>query len=281
MEAEFKNQLPPQLWPLVDRIEASAGVEITVIQDPSLKRAAEARPLMVDGVFKPTIVFRGDLSVTSGIYPQPYSIACHELLHLERYFVEWVPWMQIRGLRVVHAETGQVLVEDGEQVGEFGDLDLFEITNAHIENVIEHVAIEPRQAQYGFSPRHGEQAWRFWLDPKYTPLLKRRVLLLEWLNTDLLTDDELIKGLARPLLKREGLLDDALALSYYMRNAIATSKEAMAMVIGTFLELHPDHVRLVYLRSDRPGMVSFRFLPEKMTIPTTDGKEIRISLIPA
>ena len=92
---------------------------------------AEARPHMVNGVFKPTIVFRDAVNTTCEIYPQPYSTTCHELLHLERYFQEWVPFMEVRGMRGIHPETGEVVIEDGRQVGSF-DVNLYALVLAAV-----------------------------------------------------------------------------------------------------------------------------------------------------
>jgi hypothetical protein len=268
MESRYRNELPAQLLPLVDRIEASAGAEIKVIVDASLKTEAEARPHMVNGVFQPTIVFQGALSVAASQYREPYSIACHELLHLERYFIEWAPLIEIPGLTFSLRRTGKLLGE--------GELPGGVWSGWHLENTLEHLVIEPRQADYGFKLDFGVLR-KFWA--MNTPVRPaNRWALIDWLYTDFLAPEEMWAA-ARRALAPGGLLEDALMFSKLVRAALG-NKEALALIATSFLRIPPDNVRLLYLRGDVPGMAAYKPLPESMTLRTPEG-EIRLGLTPA
>src|ERR1035437_1765954 len=99
MQSEYKSQLPATLQALVDEIETSASVEISVKRAPDLSSELLADIQWGDGhgeswaiksvgygppcdvVDRPirclTLLYRSDLAATSSCYPVPFAMVCH------------------------------------------------------------------------------------------------------------------------------------------------------------------------------------------------------------
>ncbi len=181
MEPKYRDRLPSHLLPLVERIEESSGAEVVIEHDAGLESSAAACPQLIDGAFRPLIRFRGEPDITSVVHPEPYSIFCHELLHLERYFVEWVPLMELRGFTMS------------------GGSENMRRRRKHLESYLEHLVIEPRQKEYGF--RVVREGWdaKYWYD--VAPVRPDDWWMLQdWLDTDFLAPEEARAAARRALL---------------------------------------------------------------------------------
>jgi hypothetical protein len=131
---QFKEVLPDSARGLVDSIEAACICDIEVRQDSDLLPRDDHSPVActITKDLKPLILYRVEEDfAASGVV--------HELLHLERYLVSGVPQLQ-----PVTTDMGGFV--EG------------------IENILEHLIIVPKAAEYGFDQvvdeeRNASQQW--------------------------------------------------------------------------------------------------------------------------
>lgn len=283
MEAQYRNQLPAAVLPLVDEIEEAAGCEIVVRHDPAIDTPQCVRVEPIDGRYRPVLLFRESLAACDGPegpYKEPYSMATHELLHLQRYFVERVPVMNWRGLNF--------RTSDGS-AGEPGS-NGFMFTAAGPENLLEHLVIEQRMPRYGFTP---DYRWirTWWSGPPFklqAPNIRRIGYLHMWLETRYQYPTIGARKRAENVLEAEGLvraaemLFDSMARTIgqpgalYVAEAADRQKECMAMLYVKACGLPWQNVRFVYYMRDGSRQVH-PFSPVSAFIGP-NGKECRLTL---
>jgi hypothetical protein len=229
MQPEFRDRLPANVLALVDKIEAGAGQEIRVQRGGYPVPADDAYPdAMAASVTEhaATVFFRS---------PEAFSVdgAVHELLHIERYWLERVP---------------QIL-----PVAAAFDADRVSITSS-IENCLEHMVIVPQEANYdverlaywnkALAGIWGRHPW-----PDLTePWARRKNCLLGWLATAHMGSDEAVKTLAATALQAEGQWVEAQKFAAKVSSQMAANDKAAALAtVVRFLKIPIDQVELVTL----------------------------------
>ncbi len=225
VETRFRKRLPGEVAELVDRIETYAGREILVDIDTSPVSSTEPNPDRLATHVTETEV--KILTRDEDIFP-PHGVL-HELLHIERFWVEQVP---------------QVLPKldlDGERI---------KITSS-IENVLEHLIIVPREAEYGFEPfdywnKTESVIWGQYPWPSIENSWTRRMnCLISWLSVSgLVTDHEVIAH-AENCLMQEGFLHEARNFAQKINRTIASKHSAVSTVLR-FLHIPLDDVQLIH-----------------------------------
>lgn len=222
MDTFFKTRLPPNIIALVDRIENFARHEIAVEVDerpvsptsPNPDRLA-ARVTERDA----TILLR-----SRDVFP-PHDVL-HELLHIERLWVERIPQV------LPHPEANRVT------------------DTGAIENALEHLVIVPREADYGFDPypywnETSRRNWQTYPWPATTNALARRWnCLLGWLTVSQLVNDDRVKEHVERSLTEEGLLDEAKKFSARIVEKLASKPQAISAALR-FLKIPPADVLIV------------------------------------
>jgi hypothetical protein len=280
MKAEFRNQLPAAVLPLVEEIEDAAGCEILVQQKPEMVTPQEAGFADVDGRYHPVVRYRESFGCDDGpegIYREPYAIATHELLHHQRYFVERVPLMGwARELAVIPGCTD--LMRDGQ-------LRLFSAT--WMESALEHLVIEQRMPQYGFAPPNYDGHGSWWSERTLqlqSPVAQRWGYLTMWLPTRYFASRG-VRARAERSLERDGLLRSAELL---YTNTVQTigkpgklfvpegkadqQKYAMSFLYTLFARLPQHKARFtIFLKNGRCAVNGF---PLVVNCPAADGSII-------
>lgn len=216
--------LPEKSKDLLEKLESLAGREIAFAAyatppDPSEVNpdapatemtAAGARILMRDG---------------SAIPPQGVT---HELLHVERYWMQGVPQLYPAN-PAFFKNCGQM------------------------ENAMEHMVIVPREADYGFEPfGHWNETYRrTWVgDPvpaTMHPDIRRMKCLMGWLATQVISDDAVKDMMAKAIISA-GHMDEAERFKKRMNEFIG-SKEKMVQCLARFMKIPQGGVVLRYFNA--------------------------------
>jgi len=221
MDTFYKAQLPPGVATLVDRIESFAGREISVEIDNRPRSPTSPNPDSLAAHVTPTsatILLR-----SKDVFP-PHDVL-HELLHVERMWVEGIPQLIPRhdpkGIR------GRIAND--------------------IENALEHLVIVPREANYGFDPypfwnETSRRNWSSYPWPALTdPWARRKAGLLGLLTVSCLVNDEEVRSNVEKCLRQEEKagpvqLDEAKRFSARIVEKLVSKPQAQSTVLR-FLEI--------------------------------------------
>lgn len=215
MHTFFKAQLPSDIAALVERIESFATREIAVEVDTRPVSPTSPNPDSLIARVTPTeaaILLR-----SREIFP-PHDVL-HELLHIERMWVERVPQL----VPIHPHNTRRMIATD-------------------IENALEHLVIVPREANYGFDPYPywNETSRRNWAEFPWPamndPWWRRKACLLGWLTVFYLVNDPEIKTHVEGCLRKEGLLDEARRFSTRIGEKLDSKPHAQSAVLR-FLQI--------------------------------------------
>lgn len=222
--------LPDQVLQLATSIEAFAGREIEVRINPYLPSPTDPFPNSPAAMVTETsaaILIRESADI------EPQGVL-HELLHIERYWVLGIPQI------VPRAPQGD---------------SRWEITSA-IENSLEHLAIVPREADYGFDPY---THWNFierelFASYPWThltePTARRRACLLGSLAIDSLVTDASVRAHAMECIRKEGYQDEARHfLSRILRFRQSKIEQLKTMI--RFLKIPEQEADFVWLDPQR------------------------------
>jgi hypothetical protein len=221
MDTFYKAQLPRGVATLVERIESFAKREISVEVDNRPRSPTSPNPDSLAARVTPTsamIVLR-----SKDVFP-PHDVL-HELLHIERMWVEGIPQLVPK-----HDPKGT----------------RSKIAN-DIENALEHLVIVPREANYGFDPYPywNETSRRNWVSypwPALTdPWARRKACLLGWLTVSCLVNDEEVRSHVEKCLRQEEeggpvRLDEAKRFSARISEKLVSKPQAQSAVLR-FLEI--------------------------------------------
>lgn len=265
MESQYYRRLPATLRGLVDEIEDSAHAEIGIELASPLEGhpdSTAAANMSWGSAAGLAIRCRGELDTTTPAYPEPFALACHELLHLRRYVVERAPVVyKIDTLPDTAPHYLQRL-----------------LTPAGIELVIEHSVIERRAHLYGFpfaGHTSARESWRVladlhlceaavrpgvgitiygeripptWGDGRFSAL--RWFLMYEWMNADLLDSDAETRDRAERVLKDVDLLAPARWFTDVLRDpgqcGPVRAKEHAAVAACIAYDINPSALWLSY-----------------------------------
>ncbi len=226
MQQDFRQRLTAAIRRLVEEIETFAGTEIEVRPTPAPTQATERQP-------KAVVLIASEQGATLLYRPEqefPPQAVLHELLHLQRYWMERIP------------QLVAAVDPDGEKT-----------RIAHeIENALEHLIIIPREAGYGFNPypAWNERArgnWGAYPWPEVTaPWARRKHGLLSYLTTSFLVTDAQLKRLADEALTEERLLVEAQKFSQKIARVL-TSKERCLSTAVKFLRIPRHDAAMAYL----------------------------------
>jgi len=221
MDTFYKAQLPRGVAALVDRIERFAKREIAVEVDDRPRSPTSPNPDSLAARVTPTsatILLR-----SKDVFP-PHDVL-HELLHIERLWVEEIPQLVPR-----HDPKGtrSKIATD-------------------IENALEHLIIVPREANYGFDPypywnETSRRNWASYPWPALTdPWMRRKACLLGWLTASFLVNDEEVRSHVEECLRKEEedgpvQLDEAKRFSARIREKLMSKPQAQSTVLR-FLEI--------------------------------------------
>jgi hypothetical protein len=170
---------------------------------------------------------------------EPHGIV-HELLHIHRYWVEGVPQCQ----------PIKINPQNRSYIG--GN-----------ENLLEHLTIAPREAEYGFDRSvwngFARKKWEDYPWPNFPSDGNRRVHTLRAkLETDL-ADDPAIHQLGRECLRAEGLEDEADKFSARTKELLHNKPRLVACTVR-FFKIPRHAIRLVYF-DVRKGEERFESVP--------------------
>jgi hypothetical protein len=149
----------------------------------------------------------------------------HELLHIERWWLEGVPHLYPAHPALKHICEG-------------------------LENALEHLVIVPREARYGFEPYgHWNETYReIWSRSPLTPAMpldvRRYTCLLAWLATSHVTDES-VNARIEEHVRMEGLFDEAEAFKREIK-AQLTSKPELVSYVARVLRIPEGAVFLRY-----------------------------------
>jgi hypothetical protein len=224
MEAKFRALLPANILALVDEIESHTHRTIEVAQSPYPRSPTDPNPdslgAMVDE-HSAVIYFYQE----SDFKPHP---ACHELLHIRRYWLDKVP--QILAVRP--------------------DADKMSVTS-HIENTLEHLIIVPREQDYGFEPyshwnHTANKNWETYPWPTMTnSWARRKTCLLGWLTVKYLVNDGAVKQRALEAISKEGLLEEAEVLAKKVGSVLRNKTKMISLVVKA-LKIPMNDAELVF-----------------------------------
>ena len=226
MQQAFLHRLNAETQCLVRELEAFAAseIELRAAPAPSNQTTAAVRAVaLIASETGATLLYRGEEEFQT-------PAVLHELLHLRRYWIDFVPQL--------------VPVADPQG-------DKTKIAN-QIENTLEHLIITPQEARYGFDPyvslnETARQNWQAYPWSDITESWARRKMgLLNWLTTRLLVGDEDVKALARECLQQEGLFDEAENFAGKIERS-KSSKERCISTAIRFLRIPRAEVEMIYL----------------------------------
>lgn len=233
--------LPSKALNLLDAIENFAKREIRFVGHDAVPGH-----LKYPG-YKSTTTYTGldhihaSIILPSSIDPQA---VVHELLHIHRYWVEGVPqWQPVPGK------------SDPRSLSCIGGN----------ENLLEHLSIVPREAEYGFDRAawngFARKKWEEYPWPKFPSEGNRRVHSLRArLETDL-ADDPTIHQLGRECLRLEGLEDEADKFAIRAKELLH-SKPRLVACTERFFKILRHATRLVYY-DVRKGEERFEAVPDR------------------
>jgi hypothetical protein len=211
MEAKLRGQvraaLPPHIIALMDYIERFAGreIEFSFNHLPPPTQYPEAAASYVQEDMARVLLREGA--------PISAQNVLHELLHIQRYWVEHTP--QLEPL-LDHASN-------------------WEITG-RIEDALEHLVIVPREANYGFAPRpkwdeNARREWSAYPWPDNTEPFSRSLSShLGWLACETVADPK-IRELAKDCLIRDGVFDAVEKLRISVKKHIANKPKNLLLVL--------------------------------------------------
>lgn len=224
MDHFFRSQLPASVAALVDQIESYASRELLVAVDARPVSPTDPNP---DRLAAEVTERTATIYIRSRESFPPHGVL-HELLHIERFWVQGIP---------------QVLpVQDP-------DGDRLTITSS-IENALEHLIIVPRESEYGFEPYGywNETERRLWSGYPWPSLTsawaRRKNALLGWLTITNLVNDPSVKAHAEECLAKEGLLDEAHKFAHRIAQSLGSKPRAISTVLR-FLKIPFSDVDLV------------------------------------
>jgi hypothetical protein len=236
MDTFYKAQLPSNVVTLVDRIESFAKREISVAINNRPISPTSPNPDSLAARVTPTeatILLR-----SKDVFP-PHDVL-HELLHIERLWVERIP--QLVPVHDPHGTRSKIATI--------------------IENALEHLVIVPREANYGFDPypywnQTCRRTWAEYPWPVMTDLWQRRkACLLGWLTVSYLVNDSEVKGHVEDCLRKEGQagpiqLDEAKRFSARIGEKLVSKPQAQSAVLR-FLEIPRTDFRSVRFSNGFP-----------------------------
>ena len=143
----------------------------------------------------------------------------HELLHIERYWIEGVPMIIARNPANNHITS-------------------------QIENTLEHLIIVPRELEYGFGDRthwntRSALRWQSYPNPMVNEMTQRLNGFLGWLSVKEIVTDQSIVEVAKNLLKEQGLYDEAQRFHANIMKTIHHKQDALVTVLR-FARLPPN-----------------------------------------
>jgi hypothetical protein len=209
MDTFFKAQLPSNIKGLVDRIEGFANREIAVEVDGRPVSPTSVNPDRLAAQVthtSATILLR-----SRDVFPAHDVL--HELLHIERFWVEGIPQVLPRN--------------DPSRITITGD----------IENAIEHLIIVPREAEYGFDPFSywNETTCRNWASYPWPAMTnawaRRKSCLLGWLSASRLVNDQAVRRHVEECLAKEGLLDEGRRFSARIEAVLSSKPRAISAAL--------------------------------------------------
>lgn len=242
MDTFYKAQLPSGVATLVDRIESFAKREISVEVDNRPRSPTSPNPDSLAARVTPTsatILLR-----SKDVFP--LHDVLHELLHIERLWVEEIPQLVPR-----HDPKGtrSKIATD-------------------IENALEHLIIVPREANYGFDPypywnETSRRNWGSYPWPAMTdPWERRKTCLLGWLTVSCLVNDEEVRSHVEECLRKEGpvLLDEAKRFSARISEKLVSKPQAQSAVLR-FLEIPMTDFMIVRFKASAGTFEQLRLPP--------------------
>lgn len=217
----------------LQEIEATAGLTISVLQDPLMLTAASVNfhfPVGSQGGRTEATIWHRDP------VPEP-AVMWHEIEHCRRYLVEGIHMLLVRPeyrLDRRDTRTGELLP----------DTPCAAFTPAWLDNELEHLTIEPRLAAMGFDRRpHLEEVFRSRWGMDYDASAAR-FRLLDWVSTALfLPEHSRIVRTARDMLRGAGLWGEAEPLPEQVKPTLP-SKEATLLVVLSKLKIYPPGAAL-------------------------------------
>lgn len=226
MEQRFLEKLNAETQRLVREIEEFASVEIEVRPTPAPSSGAAAHAKAVallaseDGA---TLLYRDEQEFGT-------QSVLHELLHLHRYWVDFVPQL--------------LPLEDPD-----GDKTMI----AHqVENTLEHLVIVPKEAEYGLEPyaQLNETTRKIWQDYPWPdisePWARRKNAFLSWLTTRFLVNDAGVMAMAQQALTQEALLEEAKSFTDKIARVVGSKEHCISTAIR-FLHIPRQEATLAYL----------------------------------
>ena len=222
MKAEIVERLPDQVRALLTELEEfanlSIGIELNTEPvsptDPNPTRSA----VRISHNRATIYVHSADVSSNSIL---------HELLHVQRYWIEKVPLMR----------PLDESVEDNWKV------------TTLIEDSLEHLIIVPREADYAYEPfsywnRTVEVNWQNYPWPGDTKLLRRYKCLLGWLSCCSLVTDEGVKSHVESCIRKDGMLSEAERFRKKIDRTINRKPSALSATLR-FLKIPRTEVKLI------------------------------------
>lgn len=221
VRSAVRASLAPAILELWDEIERQSGRSIharlfMTNEAPSAATLAGMNPQITHAT-----LLVGDAHST------PDAAILHELLHLQRYWIEGIP--QIVGCDPAMRDV---------------------ITPR--ENSLEHLIVVPRQAEWGLREESfwNEGSREEWSDHDWPthPIMMKRKALMGWLRTHIVTDESVIVQ-AREKLTAIDLLDQAEAFKAQALNLL-DDKPRLASFVAHAWDMDPSRLRLLWFASD-------------------------------
>lgn len=226
MDTHYRSLLPTPVVALLDRIEAFASREVLVKPNVHPLDSTDPNPGHLAAEVTEqhaAVLIRKDDDFT------PHA-ALHELLHIERFWIEQVP---------------QVVPRDASSESSW-------LVTGEIENHLEHLVIVPKEADYGFDPfsyweETSRRNWGRYPWPEVAhPWARRKNCLLGWLTVDYLCKNPAVRAHAEACLKKESLLHEAHRFSHAVGKHMRSKERALADTIR-FLKVPVQDVWLLVL----------------------------------
>jgi hypothetical protein len=237
LRERVRADLPVSVLKLMDDIETYARKPIAVRLNPYPVSSTDPNPEgPAAAVSKDeAVIYLRNLEAND-----PQGIL-HELLHIERYWVQSVP--QVEPLS--------------------NDRNQWAITSS-IENSLEHLVIVPREADYGFDlflhwNKVARENWGRYPWPEIDdPFARKKNSLLGSLGLELVNDQAVLSE-ARKCLRAEGLEENAIQFSKRIRELIRRKPQAVSCTFR-FLKI-PRHEAILTYRNGRSDKQTQKPLP--------------------
>lgn len=234
----IRDGLPAGVLALMDEIEAFAGVQIVFAHNPYPPSPGAFAPLAAQVAVRHDVatIYLRDLERTDA------QNVAHELLHIQRYWVDRVPQLRPKTDRI------PALLKYIQT----------------LENEIEHAAIIPRERTLGLvdescqhwnataAKKWGEYPW-FQIHDAPS---RRDYAIFGRLQLETVTDAS-TRASAFEIIKREGVSNDAERFTKEMM-ALLHDKPRSASCVARYLDIPANDLRLLYF--DVPNR-AFRFEP--------------------